>query len=192
MLNHLGMQCIIWEHFSLNDRLYLHPDTDRYHLGEKNLDQALYNLDAFFVLAKLKLACELENRSRILSEKREAKLLSEVITMAERDFKKDNPVFEIYLSILYLLQNREEGSAFQKAKKVYSNNLYLLDQEEQRNILTVLLNCANQAAVKGTADYLQEQFDLYQLGLEFDLLIEHGRMSENMFTNIVGIGSSAK
>ena len=178
------------EAFLLHHDFYLHPDTGKFQSGVSSLEDAMKNLDAFYSLTKLKLSCEFENRNNIFSKKPELQLSEEVKYLAEKKLKKENPAFTVYLALLRLSEEEQKDIHFQKAKQVYATHLHCLNEEEQRNVLTILLNHANQRLIKGDDRYLKEQFDLYQLGLDHQLMIEQGRISDIIFSNIVGIGAA--
>ncbi len=181
------------EQFLIQNELYFFHSTEKLNGKKTCLENAMENLDYFYVISKLRLACEYATRSKILSDEASIKLLMGVREIAQNELKNQNPVVSLYLTFLELFSaEKDEHFAFSEAEKDFLNFFPKLNNDEKTELLPLLLNFANHCVLNGKGEFLDKQFELYSLGLEAGLLIENNRMPDTVFSNIVMIGAAKK
>ncbi len=165
---------------------FFHPRTARYGFSADQLEGIMQNLDAFYILSKMRYSAELRNRQNILPEAYEIALLGESIQLAEKHpvFGGDK-VFQAYRDILALMEQPENESIYRRLEDIAYHHLHLLCPADQASLLRYLVNTSIQLYNKGKQEYLGRQFRLYQLGLEKALFLDEGKLSDTTFLNII-------
>lgn len=178
--------------FLLNKDHYFHPRTEALATSVASLKNAVQSLDQFYALAKLRLSCELSARSNIVAEEAEYPMLQTVIQHTENNLLKIDPTFGIYLDLLKINLDGLTEDLFFALKIKYSTTRNKLSFLEQKEVLIYLINYAYRLALSVDRSFFYEQFELYKIGLEHNLLLEKGILPDIRFTNIVVIGATIK
>ena len=160
--------------------------TRRYQVQAAQLDEIMQQLDAFFLLSKLRYSAELLNRQNILSEEHELLLLPESRQLvAESPRYKNNKVFQMYDDLLGLMEQPENEVLFQRLYENVIQNLQLFRPEDQAMFLRYLINVTIRLYNKGKQAYLSAQFTLFLLGLQHDIFFTKGKFSDATFLNVI-------
>jgi hypothetical protein len=176
--------------FHLNREMFFYPATDRKTSGKELLEQAMENLDSYYTLTKLQLSAEMRTRENILAEKHSIRFLEEIVRESRQSFASKNLLNLVYLNILDLHQGSDDPALFPSAIALFRKIIPGIDRLEQQTILHHLLNHCVRLINLGQTQRRQELFELYKLGIEFDLLIENNQITEITFSNIVATGAS--
>ncbi|MEZ4953413.1 MAG: hypothetical protein R2825_07535 [Saprospiraceae bacterium] len=154
------------------------------------LQQRQTTFDVFFVMEKLKDACELKQRNRLLKQEYQPSPLFEKIIEwlgNETISYPTYPSVEIFHT-LYLLLNDGQSGLYKKAIDLIKTYGYLLDNKELQTAYNVLQNfCIGQINF-GKKEYLRKLFEIYQSQLEKDLLMMNNYLPEWHYKNIVTTG----
>lgn len=173
--------------YRLNQEAYMHNATQRIEIGIESLENAVKYLDLFYFSIKLRYSCEIYSRQLILSEKSELILLDNILKTVEcHSLFKDEPLIQIFSTIIHLYQTRE-GIVYKKLKKLIFNNIDQFDFIEQRDIITFANNFCITEWNKGEVEYLNEMFEWYEYGLVRGIYITEEKMEYVTFDNIVAI-----
>ncbi len=166
--------------------LFFHPQTARYHFSDHQLVEMMQQLDAFYVLSKLRYSAELRNRQNILPERYEIILLKKCLQLASEHpvFEKD-PIFQAYRNILGLMEQPENETIYEHLENIAFEHLALFRPTDQSSLLRYLINTSIQLYQKGKPEYLNRQFKLYRLGLKKGLFLNEGQLSDTTFLNII-------
>lgn len=176
----------------LNEELFFHPDTDKQQTGKPPLDQAMAHLDAYYLLSKLQLGAEMKTRENILAETYDIRLLEASVRLSREYFVDKNPLYRMYLRILDLHGDHTDGKIFSEVLVLFRQVMPNIARSERQNILQHLLNHCIRLINQGQSEYKQTLFELYQLGIEYDLIVENDYISDITFSNIVATGASLK
>ncbi len=158
--------------------------------GHHFLETKQVAIDAYYIAEKLKDACELLQRSKVLKREYTPSALFvkslELIESGAFDFSSNHPT-EIYYRIFKLLNsNGVEG--YDSLKKIVTEQERFLQKNELQIIYNYLQNfCIGQINV-GNSDFLKELLDIYKSQLKQGLLIANGYLPEWHFKNIVTTG----
>ena len=170
---------------------FFNPLTDKYGGAHYSVEDAMEELDRFYILAKLRFAAEIKNRERIFFKKVPIKLLDECL-MASDEYMEKNPAFLMYKNVLDLYEPEKAETAFHKGKKLLENKFSFLSMHDQNEVMLNLRNYAIRQLNKGKINFWREIFELYKLGFKLDLIVVDGKISEATFGNIVKAGCVAK
>ncbi len=169
----------------LNEQQYLHPETEPLHVGQTNITNIMKNLDSFYILSKMRYACELISRSKTLQEDHDnVLLLDEVRKLAVNYNKGENKLIEIYRMLIDLLLN-ESYDLFKILKQYFYKALDLINEVEKRAIFQYLVNHSTRQINIGKEQYKLELFNLYKTGLPLGFCFLNNKISHITFVNIV-------
>ncbi|MEZ4935728.1 MAG: hypothetical protein R2788_26785 [Saprospiraceae bacterium] len=166
---------------------FFNPQTDKYGGALYSVEDAMEDLDRFYLLAKLRFAAEIKNRERIFVKKVPVKLLDESIVESGK-YIPENPAYLMYRNVLDLYDPEKAEAAFENGKKLLKNNFSYLSKHDQNEVMLNLRNYAIRELNKGHTAFWKELLDLYKLGLELELIVISGRIAESDFGNIVKVG----
>ncbi len=146
-------------------------------------------LDAWYLSEKLRDACELRQRQRLLRTEFEEGLtqnLSEVIEAAPEKFAP-YPTVTAYFH-LYKLLSVNDLAQYEKTVEALHGSESSLPVGDVQNIFNHLQNFCISQINRGDRAYLRELFGIYQKQLERGLLMVEGRLPEWHYKNIVTTG----
>lgn len=156
---------------------------------DNSLEQKQEALDCFYLAEKLRDACEMEVRSRILKLGRAPSGLSRAVEEARRQIeeKLGEPAIAMYYRLYRMISEGAPASYFEARRALEECQPYL-PAPELKAIYNYLQNYCIQQINKGDAPFLEEIFRLYQAQLGHGLLLEGGQLSEWHYKNIVTTG----
>lgn len=179
--------------WQLQRDLLFHSKKSRFQITATDLEGAIQQLDTAYLMAKLRYSGELLNRQNILLEKYEILLLGEIqiIAAIHSDFKS-NAVLQVYNDVLLLMNNILDENIYNRLERNFTTNLHLFRKSDQATLLRYLINSTIQLNNQGKTEYLNNQFQLYKLGLEQGLFLEKGQLPGSTFLNIAITGTVLK
>ncbi len=83
------------ESLLLKHDYFFNPLTDKYGGALYSVEDAMEDLDRFYLLAKLRFAAEINNRERIFSKKVPIKLLNECLTASDEYIEENSRFFNV-------------------------------------------------------------------------------------------------
>ncbi|MDX1940539.1 MAG: hypothetical protein SFU99_08305 [Saprospiraceae bacterium] len=146
-------------------------------------------LDKFYILQKIKDACEIQVRRRILNVDYSARMLETVLyeVRKNKDEYEQEPLILIYYQ-LYRMLTENDYQYYIEAINILQTCEREIAKTELHFIYKYLQNYCIQQINRGEGQYLQEIFKLYQAQLVQGLLIEEGYLSEWHYKNIITVG----
>ena len=162
-------------------------------ISERRTDDSLqrkqYFLDRFYLAEKLRDACEMQVRSRILKVSYSDPLQEMALSAVEayQDELGKEPAIAMYYWLYRMVSNPAPSYYFEAlhALNQYQTALPII---EQKAIYNYLQNYCIQKINAGEENFLEEVFQLYKAQLERKLLLEKGLLSEWHYKNIVTTG----
>lgn len=165
---------------------FFHPQTRRYGVSPAQVDEIMQQLDAFFLLSKMRYSAELLNRQNILSEAHEIVLLAKSRELAAaHPLYAEDKVFQVYSDLLSLMEHPDNETTFHRLQENVTQNLSLFRPDDQAMLLRYLINTTIQLYNQGKHEYLNHQFEFYKLGLSYDLFLSDGKLPDATFLNII-------
>ena len=156
--------------------------------AEPNLQLISDNLDAFYLLNKLKISCSIVHYQTMLKTDYKLPLLNEILAhIAENDYSKW-PIIEVYhYSLLSLLEDENEEH-FQKLRDSLLKSIDAFSQKEQKEAFLFAHNYCIKRINQGDNAYLTELLNLYKIELEKGILLNDGYIAASAYKNIVTLG----
>ena len=155
-----------------------------------NLQEVSDHLDAYILAAKLRQACYALSREIIKQEHYQIGFLDEVLSYVEvNPAYLDIPTIAIYYYCYQAISSKDSETYFFKLRKTITTYQHIFPPSEMRDIYILTINYAIRKLNTGSAFYIREALELYQLSLEQGYLLEDGIMLESTYSNIVFLAS---
>jgi hypothetical protein len=172
-------------------RFLLAAEADAYYTAaaERRADRSLElkqeALDGLYLTEKLRDACEMTIRSRILRVQYDNPLADWAVQEVERRFDEyaAQPSIAMYYH-LYRMVSESDTARYFHTVETLGRHQASLPVEELKPIYNYLQNYCIQQINQGDERFLAELFKLYQAQLEQGLLLEAGLLSEWHYKNI--------
>lgn len=153
-----------------------------------NLDALNSTLDQFYIIEKLRLACDLIAWQRIYKINERPFEVEIMLRMLDRGELLQNPVISAYVHIYNMLINRNADEHYEQLKTEIPKNLDHFPAEEIREIYDSLLTY-NIGRLSIKPEYhLGEALGIYDFAIENDIITDDGNISPTTFRNYVVIG----
>ncbi len=155
---------------------------------DNNLQEVIDNLDHYFIVAKLKQACNALSRSLINQEEYKIGMISEMLRYVEnRPQLLEIPAIAIYYHCYHAITASENEEAFVRLRESIRMHQDYFPSAELRDIYTFAINFSIRKSNKGSLFFIRETFELYVLSLERGFLLEDGTILESTYSNIVSL-----
>lgn len=174
---------------------YLLADVAHTHFSAKNerrydpaLQEAADYFDIYYLIKKLKYACNMLDRQKFISADYQLHLVSAIKSyLLERDFNAI-PALMIYWQLLQMLTEKEAVIYFNNFRQLLKNHIQLFPPPEARELYGFAINFYIQQIRVGEKQYAQDLMTLYREGIDNQVLLENGRLSPWTFKNMVKLG----
>jgi len=156
--------------------------------GVNHLQATVDGLDTFYLFSKLKYSCTILNNRKVVDVDYENLLLEEILSHLRKRSYDHIPGIAIYFRIYEMLTEPDQDYHFSQLKGLFSSHINTFSKSEARDMFAFALNHCIGRINKGESDYLGEILDLYQQGLDQEILLEGGQISPWDYKNIVVVG----
>ena len=160
----------------------------------ENLQLANDYLDHFFILEKLKMACDMANRNKVIQANYRWSIMEGIEQHLQLGIEHFPPIIQIYYAIFRMLTNAPD-----KAEEIYQEFRHLLNRyakdftkEDTMETYGYALNYAIGQINKKGAIYLSEALELYLYLVESEAIFVGGYLEPQEYKNIVTLGLRLK
>ncbi len=180
------MKSIAANHFFYYHRAQdsLSPDIDALRLGVKDLD-------LYYAVTRLKLACEIANLKNQFSLEFDLEALPKVLEWGENPPLWNSPLLLLYREIYQLIAADEE-ERYARISALLTEQVHTIDPDEILVMLSYLHNYAALQIRKGKEDYWRKTHELNKFGIDHRIFMRKDIMSGTQFNNIVNIACRVK
>ena len=159
---------------------------------DPSIQHAAEYLDRYYYLQRLNYSCAMLDRSTILQAPYEVQLSDHWLQhLREQDFFQE-PIIQLYHSILLALQNEEEERYYDKLKQFLLDYPHKQQSSDLHDIYLFAINYCARKIRKGKDRFVEEALVLYQHGIERRILIKNDALSPWTFTNVVKLALRLK
>ncbi len=159
-------------------------------LKTKNIQEELQQLsnrtDEFYIINKLKQACNAFGHKIVLKVDYQLHFIEPIVAYIEQ-LDDIPPAINIYYNT-YQMITSGDATYFEQLKQLIVNHATLFPPEEMRDIYLLAINFCIKQLNTGNIAYVREVFDLYQSGLQSEVLLEHGILTPWTYKNIAAAG----
>ncbi len=190
-----------YEKYEIKDAAYymagyeLGHEIENYHMHysrlqeSKNFLSKIGHLDHFYFAQKLKDACEMSIRKRVLDLEYESILIDAVIAEIEANLERYNTISPILLYYyVYKMLSTEDPSFYYLLIESLDKHQSEFQKEEQLHLYSFAKNFCVQQVNLGREEFLSNLFEVYKRELKNNLLFADGQLSEWHYKNIVTVG----
>lgn len=183
-----------YREFLLKNVAAEHFDKKKVRKNNLHLEELIQTLDIYYLANKLKYTCHIINNNKFISGgNTQTQLPSEILHLLNRNDFSNYPAINLYFN-LYQLMTEENEVFFSEIKKLLTEYQQAFEKEELKEIYYYIINfCITQLVKNTNTDYyLSELYEMYQKGIESELLLENGFLSPWTFKNVIKLGVRLK
>jgi len=167
--------------------------TAKQNRSTKHSYQGMLNqLDYFFITAKLKYACEVLNRSKVVSSNEQIRLLDAILALCEKESFDEIPTVTIYYQTYKMLSEKDGEPFYKKLRAKVNENIDLMPKSDLINLYIFMINFCFRRTRVGKAHFMRDVFELYQEMLKYDLIFVSASTGAIHYKNITTIALKLK
>ncbi len=154
---------------------------------EANFNEMTLALDKHLLINKFKQACILRSHQLVIKKEYDFSLIELLLDYIPKSNYINEPGVAAYYNC-YLALTFNDEAAFQNLKGIIQHEQVSFTTEDLKMLYFSSINFSIKKLNTGDKKYIREAFELYQLGLEDNLLTIDGVLSQFAYNNIVSIG----
>ena len=160
---------------------------------DENLQLKSDNLDLFYISTKLKIACDMVSRNKVIQADYDCHFLEEIRLELKKYPERFSsyPAISVYTHILLMLEEGTEERYF-NLKNLLQQHLDIFPKEELRVLYDYARNFCIQKINQGNPVYYREILNLYQLLLEEKIIFKNDYLTQWDYKNIVTVAVRLK
>lgn len=178
--------------FQLDEQQHNFVESQDSRQEEKHLQQTIHSLDTLYLLQKLKYSAMVLHYQKFIAIDSSLYFLEDVLHYSSTEQFAKTPLIQIYVSIIYTLQDKDGVEHYRKLTTLLKAHASLFTKEELENIYAYALNFCIRKINQGDLDFQQHIFELYKQMLKDGSLTHRGFISPWDFKNIVTIALRVK
>ncbi len=169
----------------LANRSFLKQRSRKY---DAHLQIASDELDAYYLIKKLKYSCEMLDRGQAMAVNYQWPLMPEIFQFLRGKDYPDTPLIPIYCHIYAMLTQEDNDRHFQTLKELIRRYIEQLDTSEVQLIYLFAINFSIRKLRAGNTLYTSECLDLYLESINKKLVYVDGHLSPWTFKNVIKLG----
>lgn len=154
--------------------------TDVSHLIELNK-----SLDEFFILSKLKVACNIVNQQNIFNQTIDSGFFIDLMEYVSKSYLT-NQMISLYYHIYRLVSTNDEAH-YASSVASFQDCLSIRKKSDLKDALLLLINFCIKKINQGFVHYEQEVFHHYKVGLDNKILVDRKLLSPFTYSNALNI-----
>jgi hypothetical protein len=170
----------------------LHFEQQRKRRFDENIQIASNELDRYYFIKKLKYSCGMQDRQQFLSAAYQDNLTDEFLSFVEENAFLGSSVIKSYYAILLALKKDLDDKYFYQLKNILKDEADHIPNKELKEIYFYAINFCARKIRLGQDKFLSEALELYQKGIEQQILVQKGVLSPWTFTNVVKLALRLK
>ncbi len=182
---------LYYHQFQLHAEYYVYSITNRRAKNE-DLQRLMEDLDSFYIIQKLKHACNILSYKNIFKMEHQDGLMHETMALIEKKKLLSNPLVSLLYQNYLCLSEPDNEEYFVKLKHLLLTTSSRIDSKELRDIFTLAVNYCIKRLNTGGQKYYKEVFEIYQAGLQRGVFEERGKLSPFTYKNICAIAIGLK
>lgn len=166
-------------------------DQDRRKADIEGLQQYVDNLDTYYAVCRLKVACEMLNLNKQRGQQFSLSALPLLLDMIIHAPQTAHPLLLCYRAVYQLLDTQEE-QYFARVEALLAVHIKQIDLLELHTIVSYLHNYATPRIRDGAREFRARVHRVNIMALQHDVFSRKGAMSPSQFNNIVHVACSLK
>ena len=190
----LANKVVLKDEHSLYEQFRYYEERDALFLSkalreqDKNIQLKSDALDAFYLAAKLKTACDMQSRNIVIKANYQSWALEELLVLIKTNWTtlSKHPPIVVYYAILRMLKSGEEADYFE-VKRLLSKHLSDFGTAELKLQYDYAINYVIRQLNSSRPDWYREFLDLHQFLLTHEIILLDGELPEWDYKNIVTV-----
>lgn len=162
-----------------------HFQQQRIRKFDPSLQHFADNLDKYYFLNRLKIACAMLDRQTIFQTAYALNFSEAWIQHLEQQEFFGEPIIQVYYTIFQALLNEEEEDHFIVLKKFLTDHISSIAADDLKDMYLFAINYCARKIRQGKETYVSEALHLYRKSIEAGLLIDKQGLSPWAFTNVI-------
>ncbi len=162
-----------------------HFERQRLRRFDVNIQIASDQLDRYYFLSRLRMACAMLDRQTILQADYQLNLSEDWIQYLEQQHFFGEAVIRLYFNIFQTLSDENDEAHFSRLKTGIAAESHQIPARDLHDIYLFAINYCARKIRQGKAHYVEEALNLYRTGITGGILIENGELSPWAFANVV-------
>ncbi|MCB0578988.1 MAG: hypothetical protein KDD10_06720, partial [Phaeodactylibacter sp.] len=154
---------------------------------EHNLQELEDQLTCAFLSMKLRQGCFLLAHEAVYKASYHIALEEALLELAGQAPYRDVPAVRVYAHCFRMLRFPEEDRHFADFQNQLFQSIGRFPKPELRDLFLLAINFCIRKINQTAEGYLREALELYQKGLETEVLLENGALSRFTYNNAIGI-----
>ncbi len=183
-------ESLLYQYFAedLSDRHFITRDSRTL---DKSIERKSHWLDAFYLTAKLRNACEMLNRQNIVKQEYDVRYLEEVLQLVADDeaLQQRFPTIAIYYRIAMTLRDSANEAHYHRLVALLAEHSHTFPEVEVRTMYDYAQNYCIKKINTGNGQYLKELFELFKTLLGNGVILIDGQLSQWDYKNIVTVAT---
>ena len=171
--------------YELERNLYDLAELGHDRASKKNVEAILDNLDRFYLAEKLRYSCTALSQQVLVSLEYKLLFINEILDHINKYGYEDVPPIAVYYQIYLANTKTEDTQHYYKLMSLLEKYGDLFPKYEAEFIYGFPLNYCIKKINQGNQIFLEEYFNVCEILLEKELIINDGEMSPWHFRNIV-------
>ncbi len=178
-----------WEVYQLNEKEDHHRLRKAMRSNTGHLQRQNDALDRFYLIQKLRLACEMTSRNIVAQAGYQCHYLEDCLDWYEQtEVLQTEPALRLYYKVLRMLEQREARHWFPEVRQLLKEEYHYIPSSELWPIYSFALNYCIIRINSGESDYYRQILDLYQELLQRQIIFVNGYLTQWSYKNIITTG----
>lgn len=143
------------------------------------------SLDEFFILSKLKVACNIANQQNIFNQSIDSGFFKDLMEYVNKQYLS-NKLISLYFHIYKLISNNDELE-YQLSVNSFDECISIKNKNDLRDALVLLINFCIKKINQGNVAYEIAVFNHYKVGIENKILLDRNLLSPFTYSNTLNI-----
>jgi hypothetical protein len=182
---------LYYNQFQLQTEYYIYSIANRKAKNE-DLKRLSDDLDSFYIIQKLKHACNILSYKTIFKFEHDDELMGETMALIEKKNLLTNPLVNLLYHNYLCISEPDNETYFAQLKHLLLNSSQRIDNKELRDIFTLAINYCIKRLNTGGQKYYKEVFEIYRAGLQREVFEDRGKLSPFTYKNISAIAIGLK
>lgn len=155
---------------------------------DQNLQDASDFLDVFYIAKKLRYLCNMLDQQKFITADYQLNMLVELKEYLHNNNLEHIPAIHLYHLLLLTLTESEPELFFRTYRQHLREFVWQFPLDEQRALYHFAINFCIHRIRLGAKEFTQDLMNLYQEGVENQVLLEKGQISPWTYKNMVKLG----
>jgi len=160
--------------------------------GDLKLQEIGDTMDILYLSRKLRHACTQLSHRAVFKTDYDFGLLNAWVHSLENSPTLKIPAVALYYYCYLFLTEKNDQAYFKKFRTLLSTHRENFPQEELKNLYRAAINYCIRQLNEGNTEFILEGWNLFQEGLQTEILMDNGQLSRFTFDNVVAAGLRLK